>query len=140
MESDGVLAKALFATAAAPTVLAAALRVARLERSRGLGALVEAIRRGGPPLPPRLARPVWLAGTVERLLPVLPPYGYGPCLRRALVLLDLWTRCGLEPTLHLGFRLQSAAPDGHAWITARGAAGELLQASGPNGTQPAFEL
>lgn len=135
------MTKALFATAAAPAVVAAAVRVARLERSRGLGALIDEIRRGGrPPLSPALARPVWLAGTVERLLPVLPPYGYGPCLRRALVLLELWTRCGLEPTIHLGFRLQSSARDGHAWITARGAAGERFQASGPNGSEPAFEL
>jgi hypothetical protein len=141
MKRSGVLAKALFATAAAPAVIASAVRVARLERSRGLGALVGEIRRGGrPPLPRALARPVWLAGTVERLLPVLPPYGYGPCMRRALVLLDLWTRCGLEPTLHLGFRLRSVERDGHAWITARGADGSVVQASGPNGTDPAFEL
>lgn len=140
MADSGTFAKALFAIAATPAVLAAGWRVARLERRHSLGALVAEIRRARKPLPRWLARPVWLAGTVERLLPVLPPYGYGPCLRRGLVLLDLWSRCGLAPTLHLGFRLDGATRDGHAWISAEGADGERHQASGPNGTQPAFEL
>jgi hypothetical protein len=141
VDAVGYLAKAGFALAAAPVVLAAGARVARLERKLALGALVDELRRdAGRPLPRWLARPAWLAGTLERLLPVVPPYGYGPCLRRALILLDLWTRCGLAPTIHLGFRLRAPERDGHAWITAAAADGTPLQASGPNGTTPAFEL
>lgn len=141
MDVEGSFAKAGFALVAAPVVFASGMKVARLERRLALGALVDELRRGaGRSLPGWLARPVWLAGTLERLLPVVPPYGDGPCLRRALILLDLWTRCGLSPTLHLGFRLRAPERDGHAWITAAAADGSPLQASGPNGTTPAFEL
>lgn len=133
--------KATFAVIATPVVFAASARVARLRRRLGLGPLVTEIRSAGRrPLPRWLARPLWLAGTVEQWLPVLPPYGYGPCLKRALILLDLWSRCGLTPTLHLGFRARSLEPGGHAWISAEGADGVLFRASGPNGTQPVFDL
>ena len=135
------LRKVVFAAAATPLVVATALRIARLERRLGLGDLLSELRvRGRRPLPRWLARPEWLAGTVERLLPALPPRDCGICLRRGLILLELWTRCGLEPTLHLGFRLQAPERDGHAWLTARASDGSPLQVSGPNGTEPAFEL
>jgi hypothetical protein len=132
--------KAAFFLAAAPVVVATSRRVALLEREMGLGRLLDRLREPDRPLPARLARPEWLAGTVERLLPLLPPRHCGPCLRRSLILLELWTRCGLEPRLHLGFRLQSPDRNGHAWLTAVGADGGVLRASGPNGTEPAFEL
>jgi hypothetical protein len=135
------LRRAGFALRAAPLVFATGARVARLDREVSFGALVAELRRARErPLAPRLANPAWLAGTLERLLPAVPPYRYGPCLRRALILLELWTRCGLEPTLHLGFRLQAPERDGHAWLTARTSDGSPLQVSGPNGTEPAFEL
>jgi hypothetical protein len=138
---DRPLAKTLFFLAAAPWVVAAAWRLARRDRAVGFGRLVEAQRQGGVrPLPSWLARPEWLAGTLERLLPLLPPRRYGPCLKRALVLLELWTRCGLAPTLHLGFDLRSPERHGHAWLTATAADGRRLQVSGPLATVPAFEL
>jgi hypothetical protein len=66
-----------------------------------------------------LNHPAYLEGTVGRLLILLPLRGLGPCMRRSLVLLDLWSRCGLDPRFHLG-----AAQDGdhlrlHAWVTGR---------------------
>lgn len=136
------IAKACFAAAAAAVVFAAGLRVARLERRLGFGALIEELKREQRErrLPRWLARPTWLAGTLERLLPLMPPRRCGLCLRRALVLLDLWTRCGLRPTLHLGFRLDSPERNGHAWVTATDPGGRRYQVSGPLDTQPAFEL
>jgi hypothetical protein len=130
-----------FALAATPLVLATGWRVARLERRLGLGALIDELRGARRrPLPAWLARPEWLAGTLERLLGVVPPRRYGRCLRRALILLELWSRCGLEPTIHLGFRLRTPERDGHAWITATAADGSRLQASGPLDSEPAFQL
>jgi hypothetical protein len=44
----------------------------------------------------------------------------GPCLRRALILLDLHARCGLAPRLELAVRRPEAACDvaeGHAWLS-----------------------
>ena len=135
------LRRAGFALRAAPLVWATGARVARRDREVGFGALVAELRRARErPLAPRLANPAWLAGTLELLLPLVPPYRYGACLRRALVLLELWSRCGLEPTLHLGFRPERAPRDGHAWLTATAPDGARFQVSGPLGTQPAFEL
>jgi hypothetical protein len=126
--------KAIFAVTAAPIVVATAIRVARLGRGRAIGPLVAEIRRQPVrPLPSRLAHPEWLAGTVELLLAILPPFDYGPCLRRALLLLDLWSRCGLDPRIHLGFRPGLPQLDGHAWLTAGTPDGGLLQSSGPGG-------
>ena len=133
--------RAAFAAAATPIVLATGWRIARLERRLGLGALVAELRRAGErPLPAGLRRPEFLAGTVEILLPVVSPRHYGPCLRRALVLLELWSRCGLQPDLHLGFGLRTPDRAGHAWLTARAADGVVLRASGPAGHQEAFVL
>ena len=56
-------------------------------------------------------------GLVNRLLRVLPPRGLRPCFKRSLLLLDLWSRCGLEPRLHLGLRRREDRREGHAWIT-----------------------
>jgi hypothetical protein len=54
---------------------------------------------------------------LERLLPFLPPFGAGRCLKRSLFLLDLWSRAGLAPSLHLGLRRHAEERGGHAWIT-----------------------
>jgi hypothetical protein len=130
-----------FILLAAPLVLVTGWRVARLEATLSFGELIAALRaRGAHPLPGWLANPAGLAETVEKLLAVLPPQRCGVCLRRALVLLDLWSCCGLEPKLHLGFRLQAPERDGHAWLTARTPGGELLQVSGPKDYAPVFEL
>jgi len=94
----------------------AAVRVSFYERRRSLPELVTHLRstpRNGS-CDPRLALAV-----LERLLPVLPPYGAGRCVKRSLFLLDLWSRAGLAPSLHLGLRGAAGDRGGHAWITTR---------------------
>ncbi|HSM49760.1 MAG TPA: lasso peptide biosynthesis B2 protein [Thermoanaerobaculia bacterium] len=122
---------ALFLLAVFPAVLAAARRLARREGRLAFDALVAELRAAGRsrPLPPGLAHPERLAGAVERLLPWLPPRGYGRCLKRALLLLELWSRCGLEVRLHLGFRPGSGGSEAHAWVTATGPGGAVHRAS-----------
>jgi hypothetical protein len=126
---------------AAPLIVATGRRIAAEDRRLGFGALVDARRAArSRPLPRALDDPRRLAESVEALLPFVPPRAYGICLRRALLLLELWSRAGLEPTLHLGFRRDAPTRDGHAWLTAIAPEGETLQVSGPNGTEPLFQL
>ncbi len=54
---------------------------------------------------------------LERLLPVLPPWGTGHCVKRSLLLLDLWSRAGLTPHFHLGFLEGRDGRTGHAWVS-----------------------
>jgi hypothetical protein len=98
-------------------VLRAAVRVALLERRASLPELVAELRRTPrgfvSSLDPRL-----LLGVLEALLPFLPPYGAGRCVKRSLLLLDLWSRAGLAPSFHLGVR-NDGSRGGHAWVTTR---------------------
>jgi hypothetical protein len=114
------LRKAVFFALALPAVVRAAWRVSRSYRRLALDRQVEHLR-DVPPF--RLAwmrrSPHWLAGCVERLLPVLPPHGHGSCLKRCLHLLDLWARCDLEPELRLGLQGEAAFREGHAWVVSR---------------------
>jgi hypothetical protein len=98
------------------TIVRAAVRVSFLQRRRSLPGLVESLRAtpGRGFCDPRLELAV-----LERLLPVLPPYGAGRCVKRSLFLLDLWSRARLAPTFHLGLRGAGADRGGHAWITTR---------------------
>ena len=137
----GTLAKCLFFVATVPTVVATGFRISRLDRKGGFKAVVEGARRHGERLlPAPLRRPLWLAGVVERLLPWLPPRRYGTCLRRSLILLELWSRCDLRPRLHLGFRSSPPDPEAHAWLTADAPNGARLSASGPLDSLEAFEI
>lgn len=99
-------------------VLRAALRVGWLEPRTNLDELVSRLRDRRPE---RLSWDLRLAsGVAERLLPFLPPYGAGRCVKRSLLLLDLWSRAGLEPRLHLGIRgnrLSGRRSGGHLWVT-----------------------
>lgn len=141
MRAEEKLRRGGFALLATPLVVATGWRIARLDRRLGFESLLARLRAGSErPLPRWLARPEALAETVEKLLGVLPPRRYGVCLRRALVLFGLWSRCGLRPTLHLGFRLQAPERDGHAWLTARARDGSPLQVSGPLDFAPTFEV
>jgi hypothetical protein len=98
-------------------VIAAALRLARLNR-RGRFDRTVATLRAGHPFHGGLADPLAHLRVVNRLMPVLPPRRMGRCLKRSLLLLALWTRCGLDVKLHLGFRPVQGGPwEGHAWIT-----------------------
>lgn len=98
------------------TVVRAAARVSVLQRRRSLPELV-AILRAAPGR--GFCDPGLELAVLERLLPVLPPYGAGRCVKRSLLLLDLWSRAGLAPTFHLGLRGAGSDRGGHAWITTR---------------------
>lgn len=115
-----LVAKAAFAILATPAVWRAAWRARRLVRSLPLDEAT--LRLAGAPRWrwDALDQPAWLAGTVDRWLPWLPPRGYGACLRRSLALLDLWGRCGIEPRLHLGMAQDPQGRAFHAWVEARG--------------------
>jgi hypothetical protein len=95
-------------------VLRAAVRVLVLERSLALPDLVARLRRTRPDFLAEID-PLLVLGVTEALLPFLPPYRAGRCVKRSLLLLDLWSRAGLAPSLHLGIR--AASRNGHAWIT-----------------------
>jgi Transglutaminase-like superfamily len=110
--------RATFFLLALPLVLRASLRCAWWERRLQLDALVDRLR-GVPPLAHEpLANPQWLLATLDRVCGLLPPWRYGRCLKRSLLLLDLWSRCGLCPRLHLGVRREGETRyQGHAWVT-----------------------
>ncbi len=97
----------------------AALRVNWFCRSLPLDRLIERIRRV-PTLPESLRRPEDFKALVNRWYRWLPPRGFRPCLKRSYLLLDLWSRCGLEPEFHLGIRTGESTRDGHAWLTVEG--------------------
>lgn len=83
--------------------------------------------RTGAPLRGALADPLLHLRVVNRLLPLLPPFGMGRCMKRSLLLLHLWSRCGLVPSLHLGVgHLPSAGRSSHAWLTAGVPGGEVM--------------
>jgi hypothetical protein len=128
------LGRLVFAAAALPAVLRASLRVARGLRGTPLRELPGRLRAAPPFAAGWLRRPADLDAVALRLLPLLPPYGMVPCLKRSLVLLDLWSRCGLSPRLHLGVRRPGeAALEAHAWVTT--GVPELDRRTGPRGHQ-----
>lgn len=115
----------LFATFVAMAAVArAAVRVGWLEKRSSLPALVARLRSSAAagPLEKTWIDPGLVLGVVESLLPVLPPYGAGRCVKRSLLLLDVWSRVGLEPSFHLGVRNEGESRSGHAWVTTRNAA------------------
>jgi len=101
---------------AALTVVAAACRLTVLERHSRFDLYVERLRRGRP-LPRHLRDPVLLGRAVRRLAHRLPPMGMGRCLKRSLLLLHLWSRCGLDPVLHIGVHSDGDRRRAHAWLT-----------------------
>lgn len=95
-------------------VLRAALRVAWLEPASDLDSLVERLRN----VPrSRLAFEVALAdGIIERVLFLAPPWRAGRCVKRSLIQLDVWSRAGGAPRLHLGV-LDTSGRGGHVWVS-----------------------
>ena len=114
----------------------AAWRVQRRAFRLPFDRLVEELRTG-PPLTGALADPQLHLRVVSRLLPVLPPWSMGRCMKRSLLLLDLWSRCGLAPCLHLGLAGGGGGVQGHAWLTAQ-AGGSSLEAGSSEGRTEAF--
>ena len=102
-----------------PAVLAASFRARRLYGGLPLDQACQALIEVQP-LPVPLRDPTGCIRLVNRLLRVLPPRGLRPCLKRSLLLLDLWSRCGLAPRLHLGVRRSADRREGHAWVTVAG--------------------
>lgn len=99
-------------------VVGTALLVTRLARTDQYDALAARLRESCQ-FPPADRDPIIYAQVVGRLLPVLPPWNMGRCLKRSLVLLHLWSGCGLNPDLHLGVcKQQDGDISGHAWLTA----------------------
>ena len=115
-----------------PTVVAASFRARRLYRGRPLDQACRALIEVQP-LPLPLRDPAGCLRLVNLLLRVLPPRGLRPCLKRSLLLLDLWSRCGLAPRLHLGVRRSVDRREGHAWVTVAGRPD--LSASAPGYTE-----
>ena len=107
--------RALFVVAAVPAVLRAARRLHRLEGRLPMDLLCDRLRRARPFRLSLFQNPRYLAGTVDRLLPLLPPRHLGACFRRALLLQDLWARCGLDPRLSLGLAAGGGERRLHAW-------------------------
>jgi hypothetical protein len=107
----------------AAAVLRASARLSFRKRGASLPELVSRLRDAPPS---RSADPLLSLAILERLLPLLPPYGTGRCVKRSLLLLDLWSRAGLDPELHLGL---SAGEErrGHAWVTTREAGFETYR-------------
>ncbi len=71
-------------------------------------------------LPEVLRDPHLIVAIVDRALRFLPPHRMGRCLKRSLLLLDLLSRCGLEPEFHLGLGFDGDIRLCHAWITVEG--------------------
>ena len=110
-------------------VVFAALRVVWFNGKLPLDRLVETLRTTRE-LPPRLRRPEAFQGIVNRRYRWLPPYDLRACLKRSYLLLDLWSRCGLEPQFHIGLRKIDGEPDGHAWVSADGLDGGEMSSEG----------
>ena len=99
-------------------VLRAAVRVLWHEPRTDLPTLVIRLKSTRPP---HIGFDAALAeGVLERLLPILPPWGAGRCVKRSLMQLDLWSRAGRDPRLHLGIFEGAQSHEGHAWVTTDG--------------------
>lgn len=115
-----LIPKTAFLLAALPAVLRAAWRLTRLNRRLGLRELADGLRAVPPWGPAYLANPRYLDGSVNRLLALLPPRRLGPCLKRSFLLLDLWSRCGLAPRIHIGTLKDGDERRFHAWVSVPG--------------------
>ncbi len=113
-------AKTAFFFIALPAVARAALRLTRLSEGLDLRQLADRLRAVEPWRGSYLANPRYLDATVSRLIKLLPPRRFGPCMKRSFLLLDLWSRCGLTPRVHLGTRKHGAEQQFHAWVTVPG--------------------
>ncbi len=109
--------KAVRAVLLLPWLAIAAVRVSIGYRGRRLDDLALWLGHA-PKLPVALRDPRLIAAMVSHAVPLLPPRTMGRCLKRSLILLDLWSRCGLTPALHIGIGGTGDARICHAWVTA----------------------
>ncbi len=115
-----LVTKAVFFLAALPVVMRAARRLVDLNRRHGLQELAEELRSVEPWEGSYLANPRYLDAIVSRLVKLLPPRRFGPCIKRSFLLLDLWSRCGLSPRIHIGTQKRDGEHHFHAWVTVPG--------------------
>lgn len=108
-------------------VLRAAARVGWYEPRTALPELVDELRRA--PRSRLQIDAVIVEGVLERLLPVLPPFGAGRCVKRALTQLDLCARAGQEPRFHIGFQGSGVDRHGHVWVTTQASPSSNLEGS-----------
>jgi hypothetical protein len=106
-----------FLPVAVALTIVASLRASRIWPRLAVDEAVERLRTTRQ-LPQYLRRPQDLELVVFRLSRWLPPRGLRACLKRSLLLLDVWSRCGLRPELHLGVSGDGQSRSGHAWVTA----------------------
>ncbi|MEE2778792.1 MAG: lasso peptide biosynthesis B2 protein [Acidobacteriota bacterium] len=109
----------LFATFA---TLRTAMRLTRMEKRHRFDELVVHLRRDSP-LPGPFRDPMVYGRVANRLAHYLPPRRMGYCIKRSLWLVNLWTRCGLEPKIHIGLQRTGPNLQGHAWLTLEGQSG-----------------
>lgn len=120
-------------------VLRSSIELGRAERSSDFDQLV-ALLREGESFPTWASDPSPYTRLTLRLLRWLPPKGMGPCMKCSLILLDLWSRCGLEPELHLGVRRSGEQLfAAHAWLTAELPGGGRI-ATSDSGYSASFTL
>lgn len=115
------LSNALFFVTATPAIVRAAWRLRRLAPGRRLDQLAVDMRNVETSWGGYLADPNRLEASVDRWLACWhrcrPAATKGRCLQRSLMLLDLWTRCGLRPSLQLGTVKTPHQRHFHAWVT-----------------------
>lgn len=125
--------KALFALVALPALLRAALRLGRLDRRHDLAGVAERMARVPPWRVGLFANPRYLDACVRRVAGWLPPRRLGPCLKRSLLLLDLWSRCGLHPRIHLGVVGSAAGGRSfHSWVSLPDGEAPVARAAPPH--------
>ena len=112
--------KATFFLAALPAILRAAARLAWLDRRCDLSELADRLRAVRPWRESYLANPRYLDASAYRLAGLLPPRRHGRCLKHSFLLLDLWSRCGLQPRIHIGTLKGEDGRRFHAWVTVSG--------------------
>lgn len=109
--------KGSFLIIALPALLRASVRVTWLHRHNDVKELAEELRNVQPFRFGYLRNPGYLEASVSRLYRFLPPFGFGSCYKRSLMLLDLLGRCGLNPRLHLGLNPENGGEfRAHAWV------------------------
>ncbi len=115
--------KTVFFVAALPAVVRASLRLSWLNKRCDLQQLANRLRSVERWNGSFLANPRYLDGSVSRLVSLLPPRRFGSCIKRSFLLLDLWSRCGLEPRIHIGTLKRDDEYHFHAWVSVPGSDG-----------------
>ena len=115
--SSELLSKLAFLTLALPALVRAAVRVHWHGRRLDPRRLPTRLRRTPLFRYALLQRPDRLATFAAILVRLIPSRRRHSCVEHSLLLLDLWSRCGLEPRIHYGVRLSPTDRAAHAWVS-----------------------